>query len=69
MREVIARTDQWTVNGHHIGTTRSASTAPTEGVVDQDLKVHGVDNLYVAGASRTFFPLGREARVSPQLYS
>jgi choline dehydrogenase-like flavoprotein len=45
-------TDQWTVNGHHIGTTRmSASTAPTEGVVDQNLKVHGVDNLYVGGAS------------------
>lgn len=45
-------TAQWTVNGHHIGTTRmSASTAPTEGVVDQNLKVHGVDNLYVAGSS------------------
>src|SRR6185295_8976922 len=45
-------TDQWTVNGHHIGTTRmSASNAPTEGVVDQNLKIHGVDNMYVAGAS------------------
>lgn len=44
--------DQWTVNGHHIGTTRmSASTAPTEGVVDENLKIHGVDNMYVAGAS------------------
>ncbi|HEY1528881.1 MAG TPA: GMC family oxidoreductase [Candidatus Angelobacter sp.] len=44
--------DQWVVNGHHIGTTRmSASTAPTEGVVDQNLKVHGVDNLYIGGAS------------------
>ena len=43
---------QWVVNGHHIGTTRmSASTAPSEGVVDQNLKVHGVDNLYVAGSS------------------
>jgi choline dehydrogenase-like flavoprotein len=43
---------QWVVNGHHIGTTRmSASAAPTEGVVDQNLKVHGVDNLYVGGAS------------------
>jgi choline dehydrogenase-like flavoprotein len=29
----------------------SASTAPTEGVVDQNLKVHGVDNLYIGGAS------------------
>jgi choline dehydrogenase-like flavoprotein len=44
--------NQWVVNGHHIGTTRmSASTAPTEGVVDQNLKVHGVDNLYIGGAS------------------
>jgi len=44
--------DQWTVNGHHIGTTRmSASTSPTEGVVDQNLKIHGIDNMYVAGAS------------------
>jgi choline dehydrogenase-like flavoprotein len=43
---------QWVVNGHHIGTTRmSPSTAPTEGVVDENLKVHGVDNLYVGGAS------------------
>lgn len=45
-------TGQWVVNGHHIGTTRmSSSTEPTEGVVDQNLKVHGVDNLYVGGAS------------------
>jgi choline dehydrogenase-like flavoprotein len=44
--------NQWVVNGHHIGTTKmSASTAPTEGVVDQNLKVHGVDNLYIGGAS------------------
>jgi choline dehydrogenase-like flavoprotein len=44
--------DQWTINGHHLGTTRmSASTAPEDGVVDQNLKVHGVDNLYVAGSS------------------
>ena len=42
--------DQWVVNGHHIGTTRMATSAG-EGVVDQNLKVHGVDNLYVAGAS------------------
>lgn len=43
---------QWTVNGHHIGTTRmSAGTTPNDGVVDQNLKVHGVDNLYVAGSS------------------
>lgn len=38
------------VNGHHIGTTRM-SIEPADGVVDADLKVHGIDNLYVAGSS------------------
>lgn len=42
--------DQWTVNGHHIGTTRMSASAK-DGVVDQNLKLHGVDNLYVAGSS------------------
>lgn len=46
---------QWIVNGHHMGTTRM-SVKPEEGVVDENLKVHGVDNLYVAGAS--VFPSG-----------
>lgn len=41
---------QLTVNGHHIGTTRM-STDPAGGVVDADLKVHSLDNLYVAGSS------------------
>lgn len=36
--------------GHHIGGTRMAA-APEDGVVDQDLRVHGVQNLYVASAS------------------
>lgn len=38
------------VNGHHLGTTRM-SADPTQGVVDADLKVHTMDNLYVAGSS------------------
>lgn len=41
---------QVVVNGHHIGTARM-SADPAEGVVDADLKVHSLDNLYVAGAS------------------
>jgi choline dehydrogenase-like flavoprotein len=40
---------------HHIGTTR-AHQNQRHGVVDGDLKVHGVDNLYVAGSS--VFPTG-----------
>lgn len=35
---------------HHMCTTRMAAD-PTEGVVDADLRVHSVDNLYVAGSS------------------
>ncbi len=41
---------QLIVNGHHIGTTRM-SNEPTQGVVDKNLKVHSLGNLYVAGAS------------------
>lgn len=37
-------------NSHNIGTTRMAKTAE-DGVVDTNCKVHGVDNLYVAGSS------------------
>ncbi len=35
---------------HHMGTTRMADT-PQSGVVDADARVHGIDNLYVAGSS------------------
>ncbi len=35
---------------HHIGTTRM-SDAPKDGVVDRNCKVHGVENLYVAGSA------------------
>ena len=40
---------------HHLGTTRMADT-PDKGVVDSHCRVHGVDNLYVAGSS--VFPTG-----------
>ncbi|MGB5465913.1 MAG: GMC family oxidoreductase [Sedimenticolaceae bacterium] len=35
---------------HHMGTTRMHDD-PTRGVVDGNCKVHGIDNLYVAGGS------------------
>ncbi len=35
---------------HHMGTTRMADN-PRQGVVDADGKVHGIDNLYIAGSS------------------
>jgi choline dehydrogenase-like flavoprotein len=37
-------------NAHNIGTTRISLT-PETGVVDVNCKVHGVENLYVAGSS------------------
>jgi choline dehydrogenase-like flavoprotein len=35
---------------HHMGTTRMHED-PKKGVVDSNCKIHGVDNLYVAGSS------------------
>jgi choline dehydrogenase-like flavoprotein len=40
---------------HHMGTTRM-SDDPASGVVDRDGRVHGLDDLYVAGSS--VFPTG-----------
>ena len=35
---------------HHMGTTRMSESAKT-GVVDSDCRVHGINNLYIAGSS------------------
>jgi len=40
----------WSGGSHHLGTTRM-SDDPRLGVVDRDGRVHGIDNLYVAGSS------------------
>lgn len=37
-------------HNHHMGTTRM-SNSEKDGVVDQNSKVHGIDNLYIAGSS------------------
>lgn len=44
--------------GHHIGTARMGSD-PRRSVVDGDGRVHGMDNLYVAGAA--VFPTSSQA--------
>jgi choline dehydrogenase-like flavoprotein len=36
--------------GHHMGTTRMHSD-PKQGVVDANCRVHGLDNLFIAGSS------------------
>jgi choline dehydrogenase-like flavoprotein len=43
------------VSLHHMGTTRM-SARPEDGVVDGNCRLHGVDNLYLAGSS--VFPTG-----------
>jgi len=35
---------------HHMGTTRM-STTPNDGVVDENCRVHGVENLYITGSA------------------
>ena len=40
---------------HHMGTTRMG-VQPETSVVDKDLKMHGIENLYIAGSS--VFPTG-----------
>lgn len=49
------RTSGLVDGGHHIGTTRMAAD-PSAGVVDADCRVHGIENLFVAGSS--VFPTG-----------
>jgi choline dehydrogenase-like flavoprotein len=47
---------------HYMGTTRMADE-PSKGVVDADCRVHGMDNLFIAGSS--VFPTG--GHVNPTL--
>lgn len=42
--------DELRVGWHHMGTTRMHPD-PEQGVVDADAKVHGIDNLWIAGSS------------------
>lgn len=43
--------NRYTTGGHHLmGTTRMGSS-PKDGVVDSNLKVFGIDNLYIGGTS------------------
>jgi choline dehydrogenase-like flavoprotein len=48
--KLTLRRDCTATLGHHIGGARMA-VAAEDGVVDPDLKVHGLDNLYVASAA------------------
>lgn len=48
--KVDVEIDSWPAGHHHMGSTRM-SDDPVKGVVDGDSRVHGIDNLYVAGSS------------------
>lgn len=52
------RSDLMRDSYHHLGGTRMSSD-PVQGVVDRDLRVHGVDNLFICGGS--VFPTGGHA--------
>jgi hypothetical protein len=56
------QTEKLFVSHHHMGTTRMAANA-SQGVVDINGKVFGVDNLYISGSS--VFPTG--SHVPPTL--
>ena len=45
-----AANETYFYGAHHMGTT-CMSDDPTLGVVDPNLRVHGVDNLFIAGSS------------------
>ena len=55
--ETVVRRDG-AYGGHHIGTTRMASS-PASGVVDSDGKVFGVNNLFITGSA--VFPTSSQA--------
>ncbi|MEO0399910.1 MAG: GMC family oxidoreductase [Pseudomonadota bacterium] len=53
--DVLSHEADLGLHSHQMGTTRM-SASPRDGVVDRNCKVHGVDNLFIAGAS--VFPTG-----------
>jgi choline dehydrogenase-like flavoprotein len=62
--DILGDRPRFVIDGcsHHMGTTRMHDS-PRHGVVDQNCRVHGTRNLYVAGSS--VFPTGGE--VNPTL--
>ena len=55
---------RYTDASHHMGTTRM-SRDPRTGVADPDCRVHGLDNLYLAGSS--VFPTAGHANPTPTI--
>lgn len=50
LNDEVPNIDQLWGGNHHMGTTRM-SADPKQGVVDADLRIHGLENLYVGGSS------------------
>lgn len=62
IKQLNYKTKHFNSAAHHIGTTR-ISKNPNKGVVDENCKVHNMNNLYIAGSS--VFPTG--SHVNPTL--
>jgi choline dehydrogenase-like flavoprotein len=62
LEQIENKTKHFNSAAHHIGTTRMSVNAK-KGVVDVNCKVHGIDNLYIAGSS--IFPTG--GHINPTL--
>ena len=59
--EIVDHPEPWPITkdaSHHMGTTRMGAD-PHTSVVDPDCRVHGVNNLFIAGSS--VFPTGGNA--------
>jgi choline dehydrogenase-like flavoprotein len=50
LNDAVPTVDQLWGGNHHMGTTRM-SADPKQGVVDANLKIHTIENLYVGGSS------------------
>jgi choline dehydrogenase-like flavoprotein len=62
VQQIEQKTEKFNSAAHYIGTTRM-NLNPKKGVVDENCKVHGINNLFIAGSS--VFPTG--SHVNPTL--
>ena len=60
-KKLIKKIKEFNSNAHHLGTTRMGATKKN-GVVDKNLRIFGIKNIYITGSS--VFPTGGHANPS-----